>query len=184
MVLAPQLACSIMHQCCFSCHKKSQLKEYSVGRPQYVSVASAMALSRMSFDLHHELSYPRISSLMTLLDPPSCVLLGSSQQITHMCTYTYIWLKGRQAALQVAQGQESAGGDEWDWADDLWVSSPAEPSSSRSSGRQQPQEPQLQRARQPQILPAPELIFAEPALSQFLDMPSQVSGDQRSAGTP
>lgn len=70
------------------------------------------------------------------------------------------------------QGEESAGGDEWDWADELWVSSPAAPGGSLGNGQQQPQ---LQRARQPQIMPAPELIFAEPALSQFLDMPSQVS---------
>ncbi|KAK9822741.1 hypothetical protein WJX74_002486 [Apatococcus lobatus] len=81
------------------------------------------------------------------------------------------------SSAEAAQGEESAGGEEWDWADDLWVSSPSEPSSSQSNGQQQLQEPQLQRARQPQILPAPELMFAEPALSQFLDMPSQEAQD-------
>ena len=75
------------------------------------------------------------------------------------------------------QGQESAGGDVWDWADDLWDSGRPAAGSSGSSGRQQPPEAQLQRAQQPQPMPAPELIFAEPALSQFLDMPSQVSSD-------
>ncbi|KAK9867047.1 hypothetical protein WJX84_003121 [Apatococcus fuscideae] len=75
------------------------------------------------------------------------------------------------------QGQESAGGDVWDWANDLWDSGRPAAGSSGSSGRQQPPEAQLQRAQQPLPMPAPELIFAEPALSQFLDMPSQEAQD-------